>query len=291
MCMADATFATSLPRAAVPRLRLAADTEPGALSPNGHPLARALDQLIARREFDVHFQPIVDSAQVRVLGFEALVRPPSTSPLASPPVLFQVAAELGRLVELERHVVRRIVRKFVDLQLPGRVFINVSADTLISTRHRHPLSLPELARCGLPAEDIVVELTETRAVLDEEALAAVVASLRASGLSFALDDLGQGFASLKRWLDLRPDFVKIDRHFVDGDARDPLRRQFVRSILEMARSSGAAVIAEGLEQADDWRVLRDLGTSLFQGYLFARPSPSPRTDLLLDALARLGRSE
>ena len=286
MSMADTTFAASATPTAAPRLPLPGDTTPGALAPLGGPLARALDQLIVRREFDVHFQPIVDSARVRVLGYEALVRPPPQSPLASPPVLFQVAAELGRLVELERHVVRRIVRKFVELQLPGRVFINVSADTLISARARHPLSLPELARCGLPAADIVVELTETRAVLDEVALASVVASLRASGLSFALDDLGQGFASLKRWLDLRPDFVKIDRHFVDGVAGDPLRRQFVRSILEMARSSGAAVIAEGLEQADDWRTLRELGTNLFQGYLFARPSPAPRPDLQLDPDAR-----
>jgi len=284
--MADVTFAASPLPIAAPPPHLAPDTAPGALAPVDSPLARALDQLITRREFDIHFQPIVDSARVQVLGYEALVRPPSHSPLASPPVLFQVAAELGRLVELERHVVRRIVRKFVELRLPGRVFINVSADTLISARARHPLSLPELARCGLPAADIVVELTETRAVLDEAALANVVASLRASGLSFALDDLGQGFASLKRWLDLRPDFVKIDRHFVDGVAADPLRRQFVRSILEMARSSGAAVIAEGLEQADDWCALRDLGIDLFQGYLFARPSPAPRLDLPLEPLRR-----
>lgn len=281
MCMADAPAvqspltmppptarrAPAKPRQGTPR-RAAQALQAGSL-------AQALDQLIARRDFDIHFQAIVDSTQGQVLGYEALTRPPADSPLASPWTLFQTAAEFGRLVELERLVVRRIVERFVALKLPGRVFINVSADTLIAARHRQALIVRELARHALPPSTVVVELTEARAVHDEAALASVVASLRAAGLHFALDDLGQGFASLKRWIDLRPDFVKIDRHFVDGIAGDPMRRQFVRSILEMAEGSGAAVIAEGLEREADWHTLRELGARLFQGYLIARPSATP----------------
>ena len=138
------------------------------------PLALELDRLIAHKDFCIHFQPIVDIANARILGFEALTRTPAGSPITSPLQLFQVAADVGRLIELERIVVRRIVQRFADLKLPGRVFINVSADTLAAARYRNAVIVSDLARVGLPASRIVVELTETRAVLDAGALAKVV---------------------------------------------------------------------------------------------------------------------
>lgn len=128
----------------------------------------------------------------------------------------------------------------------------------------------------------MLELTETRPVFDPVALDSAVSALRGLGLLMALDDLGEGFSGLRRWVDLRPDFVKIDRHFVDGVATDPLKQQFVRSILEMASSTGTAVIAEGLEQESDLRLMMGLGVRLCQGYLLARPSAMPRSTLRID---------
>jgi EAL domain-containing protein (putative c-di-GMP-specific phosphodiesterase class I)/GGDEF domain-containing protein len=251
-------------------------------------LASELDRLISSQNFDIHFQPIVDVQRAQILGYEALTRAPANSALHSPLVLFDVAASLGRLIELERLVVRRIMRRFVDLQLPGRVFLNVTADTLMAAEHRGALIAEEFKSYGLSASRVVVELTETRPILDLVALGNSVETLRGLGFMMALDDLGEGFASLKRWVDLRPDFVKIDRHFIDGVATDPLKQQFVHSILEMAATSGAAVIAEGLEQEGDLQVLRGLGINLCQGYLFARPSLTPRTSLRADLDALLG---
>lgn len=251
-------------------------------------LALELDRVIARQSLEIHFQPIVDVRNAQIIGYEALTRAPANSALHSPLVLFDVAARLGRLVELECLVVRRIIRRFVDLQLPGRVFLNVTADTLMAAEQRGELIAEEFRPFGLPASRVVIELTETRPILDLVALGNAVDTLRKQGFVMALDDLGEGFASLKRWVDLRPDFVKIDRHFIDGVATDPLKQQFVRSILEMAATSGAAVIAEGLEQEGDLQVLRGLGVDLCQGYLFARPSLTPRTGLRADLDALLG---
>jgi len=245
-------------------------------------LEAELDRLIATQSFDIYFQPIVDVSARVIMGYEALTRAPANSALHSPLVLFDLAATVGRLIELERLIVRRIALRATELKLPGAIFMNLTADTLIAAEDRHELIARDLNSLGLAPSRVVFELTETRPVIDMEVLGATAESLRRVGIAIALDDLGEGFASLKRWVDLRPDFVKIDRHFVDGVATDPLKQQFVRSILEMAAISEAAVIAEGIEQEGDLQMLRQLGISLCQGYLFARPSPTPRVSLRAD---------
>lgn len=239
------------------------------------------------RDLQFLFQPIVDVNQARILGYEALTRGPADSPLHSPLVLFAVAGRCGCLVAFERIVVRAIVARFRELDLPGRLFLNVSADTVLATRGRTRAIVEDLEPLGMRASDIVVEVTETRPVLDPDSLRAAAESLRGIGFAIALDDLGAGFSSLRRWVDMRPDFVKIDRHFVDGISGEPMKQQFVRSILEMAATSGSTVIAEGVELEEDLRLLRRIGAAACQGYLLARPSATPRTSLSLEVDAML----
>lgn len=252
-------------------------------------LLRHLDELIAQQAFSIHFQPIVDVSALACIGHEALTRGPANSPLHSPLVLFDLAARFGRLVALERTLVRVIVRRFAELELPGQLFVNVTADTLSAVHDRQTVLEQDLAAAGLDARRVVVELTETRPILDLEAMRGSLELLRGLGFRIALDDLGEGFAGLRRWSELRPDFVKIDRHFIDGVATDPLKLQFVRSISEMAASSGAAVIAEGVEDEGDLRVLSRMGLSLFQGYLLGRPQANPRGALRADLPSLLDR--
>lgn len=253
-------------------------------------LGRELDALIAGQRFDIHFQPIVDVQRTGILGYEALTRGPANSPLHSPLVLFDIAAQVGRLVVLERALMQIIVRRFAELELPGLLFINVTADTLSCAGARRAQIEREFQPLGLPASRVVIELTETRPVLDLQALRSSLEVLRQMGFRIALDDLGEGFAGLRRWSELRPDFVKIDRHFVDGVASDPLKLQFVRSIAEMAASSDATVVAEGLEDEGDLRVLMRLGIAVCQGYLLGRPQALPRSVLRADLPALLDRN-
>lgn len=250
-------------------------------------LIPALDALLRQQQFDIHFQPLVDIEHAAVLGYEALTRGPADSPLHSPLVLFDVAARAGRLIELERLVVRRALQRFRELALPGQIFLNLTADTLMAASSRIELVAREFAALDMPPSRIVIELTETRPILDPEQLRHTMDELRRLGFAMALDDLGEGFASLKRWMDMRPDFVKIDRHFIDGIAQEPLKQQFVRSILEMAASSACTVIAEGIEQPADLAVLRRLGVPVCQGYLLCRPSATPRSTLRAEVLQLL----
>lgn len=249
------------------------------LAHNAAPLFARLDALISRAEFDIHFQPLVDIERASILGYEALTRGPADSALHSPLVLFETAALAGRLVELERLVVRSALRRFRELGLPGQLFLNLTADTLLAAEGRTDQIAVEFAELDMPPSRVVIEITETRPVLEPERLSQTLLGLRRHGFVVALDDLGEGFASLKRWMDIRPDYVKIDRHFIDGIAQEPLKQQFVRSILEMAASSGCSVIAEGLEQLSDLHVLKRLGVTICQGYLLARPAPMPRSHL------------
>ncbi|MFG6440769.1 bifunctional diguanylate cyclase/phosphodiesterase [Roseateles sp. LKC17W] len=251
------------------------------------PLAQALDRLIAQRSFDIHFQPLVAIDRADIYGFEALTRAPADGPLHSPLVLFEAAARLGRLVELERLIVQSATQRFKALGLPGSLFLNVTADTLLGAREHAGRLAMQLQELGLPTSRVVIELTETRPIDDLEQLDGALQALRERGFRVALDDLGEGFASLRRWMEMRPDFVKIDRHFIDGIAQEPLKQQFVRSIVEMAATSGCEVVAEGLEQEPDLDVLRRLGVTLCQGYLFARPSATPRTSLSVPWSGRL----
>ena len=251
------------------------------------PLADALDRLIEQRSFDLHFQPLVAIDRAEIYGFEALTRGPADGPLHSPLVLFEAAARLGRLVELEHLIVQRALQRFKQLGLPGRLFLNVTADTLLGAREHAGRLAAQLSELGLPTSRVVIELTETRPIEDLAQLDDALQALRERGFRVALDDLGEGFASLRRWMQMRPDFVKIDRHFIDGIAQEPLKQQFVRSIIEMAATSGCEVVAEGLEQEPDLDVLRRLGLSICQGYLFARPSATPRASLSAQWSGRL----
>ena len=98
------------------------------------------------------------------------------------------------------------------------------------------------------------------------------------GFSIALDDLGAGYSSLRLWSELRPDYVKIDRHFIDGIHQDAVIREFVGSILKMAEASRAQVIAEGIELPEELAVLAEMGVDLVQGYLLSRPQEKPPRD-------------
>src|SRR5690606_18190257 len=137
--------------------------------------------------------------------------------------------------------------------------------------HKPGRTLKLLQQYGIPAEKVVIELTEQMPTDDFELLDTALHHYRDMGFSIALDDLGAGYSSLRLWSELRPEYVKIDRHFIDGIHRDPLKREFVGSILQIARASKAQVIAEGIELTEELAVLMEMGVDLVQGYLLGRP--------------------
>lgn len=240
--------------------------------------SRALDNLLANGDLHSLFQPIFSLSERRILGYEALSRGPSNSALHSPINLFAVARSVGRLSELELLCRKSACLRFSQLKLEGKLFLNVSPDSLMEPRHQPGRTLQLLQSLGIPPSQVVIELTEHSPTNDFALLDTALHHYRSMGFSIALDDLGAGYSSLRLWSELRPDYVKIDRHFIDGIHQDAVKREFVDSILKMAKASRAQVIAEGIEQSEELSVLAEMGVDLLQGYLLCRPQEQPPRD-------------
>lgn len=234
-----------------------------------------LDLIIKEHQLFALYQPIVNLSDGSVLGYEGLIRGPLNTELHAPLVLFGVARECGLALELE-HLSRSIVMEsFAKLGLPGRLFLNVSPDTLILEGRREEETLRCISDSKLQPKQIVIELTENAPAMDYSQLRRAADHYRSIGFQIAMDDLGEGFSSLRLWSELRPDFVKIDKHFIQGLQLEPMKLHFVRSIQEIASNSGCKVIAEGIEQHAELLAIREVGIANGQGYLFAKPLEKP----------------
>ena len=252
-------------------------------------LLNRLHEIIERRQLSALFQPIVHMQSGEIIGFEGLIRGPSDSPLHSPLNLFKVAHSAGMLGQVE-HLCRQIVlERFAELDLPGKLFLNVSPEHLLNPSTRHDETLGFIHNSGVNPERVIIELTESQPTYDYELLLEAVTHYREMGFQIAIDDLGEGFSSLRLWSELRPEYVKIDMHFIQGINQDPVKLQFVRSIQEIAKKSGTIVIAEGIETRAELLLIRDLGVVLGQGYHIARPQSAPATVLTPSVAAQLQR--
>lgn len=241
-----------------------------------------LQEIIEGRELSALFQPIINMQTGSVVGYEGLIRGPSDSPLHSPLNLFKVARANGLSAQVE-HLCRHVVlERFAALELPGKLFLNVSPESLLASDIHHGKTLGYIHGAGIHPDRVIIELTETQPTYDYDLLREAVMHYRSMGFQIAIDDLGEGFSSLRLWSELRPEYVKIDMHFVQGINQDPVKLQFVRSIQEIAAESGTTVIAEGIETQTELLLIRDLGVGCGQGYHIGRPQPDPAKTLPLD---------
>ena len=231
-----------------------------------------LDEVLEKRAFSVVFQPILALADGAIVGHEALMRGPAGSWLESPTALFAAAREAGCYEELSIACIQETLRAFATHGSRGLLFLNMSPRLV-----QRPGFDPSRARRFLEAlalcpASVVIELTEDFPAIDLRYLRESLRLYRSMGFRVALDDLGEGYSTLRLWSELRPEYVKADKHFVNGIARDPVKRQFLRSMQQIAQRCGSQVIAEGIEVAEDLRAARRLGIALAQGWFIGRPS-------------------
>lgn len=238
-------------------------------------LAALLDRILALEQLTAVFQPIVSLSKQNIFGYEGLIRGPTDSLLYRPQVLFAVAARCQRLAEMDLLSRRIVIRQFCKLKLPGRLFININPTTLGQDDDVYDQTLTYLEDQALKPARVVVEITEAQPIDDPAQLQQALKQYRALGFQIALDDLGTGVSGLKLWSELNPDFVKIDRHFIQGVDEDKIKRQFIASILEIAKGLGCQTITEGIETKSQYATLRKLGVQLAQGHYFDQPLATP----------------
>ena len=233
-------------------------------------------------ELVVHYQPVVDLTDGRILGMEALVRWQRADELVQPDAFIAAAEESGLIVEIGERVLAQVVADAPILVAaaggPLSLGVNMSAHQL-----REPSFLEQVraAVVSLGESQLVLEMTETVVVQEDEESGDALRLLRAAGALLAIDDFGVGFSSIGYLQHLPVGMIKIDRTFtrdIDSDAR---AAALVEAILLMGSALELQVVAEGIERPSQVQRLRGSGCTVGQGFLYGRPQP------LADVVARL----
>lgn len=235
-------------------------------------LRHALDENF----LSLNHQPQTDLQSGRVVGFEALSRWHSATRGMVPPAIFIPAAETAGLMHrLTAQVLNVALREFQELMPTTQnlsISINLSAQDLIQVE-LPTLLLQALSTWGVPAERVVMEITETAIMDDHRAHATTLERLKEIGVQLAIDDFGTGYSSMARLKHLPVDELKIDISFIRNIVNDRRDENIVRSIIELAHHLKLRVVAEGVEDQATMQRLRDMGCDVAQGYFFSPPLP------------------
>lgn len=251
--------------------------------PRNSDLRRAID----RREFVLHYQPVVELKSLRIVGLEALIRwqHPERG-LLTPVDFIPVAEDCGLILPIGDWGLAEACSQIQAWTRENpengslRVCVNLSARQFSREGLAdHVESL--LQQSGTASHQLGLEMTESSLIPNMNTAMEVLEGLRALGVSISMDDFGTGYSSLSYLNSFPIDVLKIDRSFVgrmtDGD--QPL--QIVRTIIELARVLGMDVVAEGIETGEQYELLHQMGCRFGQGYLFAKPMPAEQVNTLL----------
>jgi EAL domain-containing protein (putative c-di-GMP-specific phosphodiesterase class I)/GGDEF domain-containing protein len=219
----------------------------------------------------VDYHPIVVTETQEIYGYEALARGVMRS-LRSPEVMFDVAAEADLVWELSRLCRARAIEGMDTRLQPGELlFLNVDPhDFNDPAFNEHEVKYPER---------VVIEITERTAIKDYPKFRERLRAFREAGFRFAVDDAGSGYAGLGSIANLEPDYIKLDISLINGIDTNFIKQNLVETMVKFANDHGAMVIAEGVERAEEFKAVKELGVHLVQGFFLHRPSRAPATSL------------
>ena len=258
----------------------AADGLAGIIARSGQ-RARAMREAIAARRFRIRFQPIVSLEDRAIHHFEALLRPAemASHPSATTQEFVLFAEMVGLAEELDMAVLEEVLLA-LRAAPAARVAVNVSGLSMQSAPFRQRVldlltAHSDIGGAPNTPHRLLIELTETAEIDDMGAAAAAIAELRGHGVPVCLDDFGAGGAAFRYLREFGVDYVKIDGLYVRAATRGDRERGFVRSMVELAGTVGAQVVAEMIETEEQAVLMRELGVHYGQGWLFGRPGSLP----------------
>lgn len=233
-------------------------------------LIRELREIVRRRRVTTMFQPIARSNDGSIFGYEILTRGPKQSSFRNSDMLFSFARESHLLWDLEELALESAVERLRATELGDRKFlVNLEAEMFERSEFRiHDLMSYFSSQRG----HIVFELTERAAIEDYVAFRELLEEFRSLGIEIAIDDAGSGYASLEAIASLAPDYLKITKSLVSTIAKEPIKQDVIRMLVDLAGKTGARTLAEGIETAEEYDWCTKLGVDLLQGYYIGRPS-------------------
>jgi diguanylate cyclase (GGDEF)-like protein len=250
-----------------------------------------LTSLLDRAQKSLHavFQPLVRLDTMEIVAHEGLARPAEHLGGITTPELLNLARVEGRLGEFELAAARTVCGAFTAQNARGRLLVNLSAQAFMQESIKADDLIAALSTGGMELSRITIELTE-RDIVDEPArLAHQLGYLRAHGVRFALDDFGNGHSNFEMWNEIHPEVVKIDRYLIHGLSKSAERLAIVRALCQVAETLGADLVGEGVEEADDLYLLRELGIPYAQGFLLGYPASQVCNKISDLALATLSQ--
>ena len=237
-----------------------------------------LRRAVQQNEFELHYQPIVDSKTRRICSVEALVRwRHPTKGFIYPDLFIPLAEETGLITQIGDWVLRAACTEAANWPAAIKVAVNLS---LVQFRKTDLPSvvMRVLADTGLPPERLELEITETALIESAAECLPALRQFKAMGITIVLDDFGTGYSSLSQLAMFPFDRIKIDKSFTQNLTKRSECAAIISATLTLAQSLDIATTAEGVETVDQYRLLRLAGVTSLQGYLFKRPGPASEID-------------
>jgi diguanylate cyclase (GGDEF)-like protein len=234
-------------------------------------LSAAVAAVVESNGLSPVYQPIIHLPTGRVLGFEGLVRVDPSSGFKHTGALFDAAEIAGRVLDLDRAALDVVLRGAARMPVETLLSLNVSPRSFEAPEFNATVFLAILRRHDIDPGRVILELTERDAIRDPDRLRAAIHALQDEGVRIAADDVGAGNAGLRLLSQFRFDVVKIDLSLVQGSGSQDQTLSVITTLVGLARRWGALTIAEGVETAEQLRMIRELGIDAAQGYLLGRP--------------------
>ncbi len=242
-------------------------------------MANEFKTAMERGELSLNYQPIIDLSTGRIEGFEALMRwiHPEKG-FISPGVFIPVAEDSGLIIEASRWALRESCKALKRIEShsgkDGKMFMSVnfsSSDFAEESFLDHLYAI--LSETDVPATQVHLEITERLLMTQPDNAKDTLSLCRKAGLGISIDDFGTGYSSLS-YLHYYPiDTLKVDQSFVRNMKKDKTAKELVKSIIALGHNMNMHTIAEGVEDADEAAMLREMGCASAQGYYFAKPLP------------------
>jgi diguanylate cyclase (GGDEF) domain len=239
------------------------------------------------------FQPIIETRNGTVFGFEALARIPGSKCFNNIAELFPFAEKIGQLYPIETLCRRQAITSYSSIaQNKEMLFLNINPQVLVDPEFASGHTRKLLSEKGLTPKDVVLEITERSAIEDFSTFRDALDHYRNQGYLIALDDVGAGYSSLQSVAELHPDFLKVDRSLIQGVNADPIKWALLETFITFSKRIGCRIIAEGVETAEEMHTVVQLGVDYVQGFFVAKPtlerkSINPAVIEILDRIHRL----
>jgi EAL domain-containing protein (putative c-di-GMP-specific phosphodiesterase class I) len=233
------------------------------------------------------FQPIVRLASnnggPRIVAVECLSRGPKGTNFESAPILFDYVRYKREESAVDRACIAAALEQAAALPPDLILCVNVHASTLGRDASFVPFLRSAADRNHIAMSRLTVEVVEHAPPWDSAGFTSAIAALRAAGAKVAVDDVGLGQSNFKMLIDVSPDYLKLDRYFVDRCVDDPKRQAVISAVARLSAEFGAEVVAEGVEEEPVIEVLHRYGIGLMQGYFFAEPLPADEVNALISS--------